>query len=106
MDSTSTLSREISSQLTRKVVREVAASAPTITREEIERWLIERIASLSASRADAIGIDRPFADFALDSALVISVTNELSRWLGKELSVTLFWEYPTIEELAKNLVSA
>lgn len=97
---------EVGSPFDGEAMRQEPAGTPNVTHEEIERWLIERISNLISLDADAIVVDRPFADFALDSALVISITNELSRWLGREISVTAFWEFPTIEELANNLVSA
>lgn len=74
------------------------------TREGIERWLIARVAALAHIPAEDVRTDLPFAEFSLDSSVIITVTQELSRSLGQELSITLFWEFPTIAELTRALV--
>ncbi|MEX0731425.1 MAG: acyl carrier protein [Aquisalimonadaceae bacterium] len=68
--------------------------------ESMEDWLISRFAQLAGVSPDEIDIDRPFADYQLDSAVAVTMTKEFSAWLGRELSITLFWEYPTIRSLA------
>jgi acyl carrier protein len=76
------------------------------TNEEIEGWLIERIATLSNMETQEVDRDRPFADFSMDSSVIITVTQELSRWLDEEISVTIFWELPTIRDLVRGLTAA
>jgi acyl carrier protein len=70
---------------------------------DIECWLVERFAQLANVEPSEIDSDRPFSDYALDSSVAVTVTAEFSRWLGSELAITLFWEYPTIRSLAAGL---
>jgi len=70
------------------------------TQEEIESWLVQRFAQISQVGANDIDVDRPFADYELDSAVAVTVSQELSAQVGQTLPITLFWEYPTIASLA------
>jgi acyl carrier protein len=71
--------------------------------EDIQNWLVERFADLSQVTTQEIDLDRPFVDYQLDSALAVTVSRELGSWLEQELSITLFWEHPTIRTLAEAL---
>ncbi|MFC4161437.1 acyl carrier protein [Chitinimonas lacunae] len=68
--------------------------------EAAEDWLVQRFASLAQVAPAEIDLDRPFADYRLDSAVAVTISGEFSRWLGQELPITLFWEHPTIRSLA------
>ena len=70
---------------------------------EIETWLLDRFAKLADIAPDDIDVDRPFADYQLDSSVAVTLTQDLSRWLARELSITLFWEYPSIRDLSSAL---
>ena len=50
-----------------------------------------------------IDISEPFAHYGLDSVHAIRLTSALAAWLGRELSPTLAYEYPTIELASKHL---
>ena len=41
-------------------------------------------------------INEPFVSFGLDSAQAVGLAGDLEEWLGKKLSPTLVWDYPTI----------
>jgi acyl carrier protein len=71
--------------------------------EDIQAWLIVRFADVLQVPPEDMDPNRPFADYQLDSALAVTVSRELGEWLEQELSITLFWEYPTIAELASAL---
>ncbi|WP_394821444.1 acyl carrier protein [Pendulispora albinea] len=73
---------------------------PARDRGAIEEWLVDKMASIANLSRDEVDVGRPFADFQLDSSVAVSVTNQLSVWLDRELPITLFWEYPTIAVLA------
>ena len=70
---------------------------------EIEAWLVEQIATRLKQPASEIEIHKPFSDFAVDSVLLIGLTGELEDWLGTSISPTLFFNFPTIAELAVEL---
>jgi acyl carrier protein len=73
------------------------------TYDEVEAWLISQLAALSEIDPEAIDLDRPFIDYHLDSSVAVTLALELGRWIGRELSPTLFWEYPNISVLAAAL---
>jgi acyl carrier protein len=73
------------------------------TQEEIANWLVRRFAQLAQVGPAEIDVERPFADYELDSAVAVTVSQELSAQVGKSLPITLFWEYPTIASLSSAL---
>jgi acyl carrier protein len=81
----------------------VAERGASRSANEIEHWLVARFAQLANVEPSEIDSDRPFSDYALDSSVAVTVTAEFSGWLGKELTITLFWEYPTIRSLSSAL---
>jgi acyl carrier protein len=54
---------------------------------------------------EQIDIRTPFSDFGLDSRTAVRMSGDLERKLGRRLSPTLFWDFPTIEVLARHLHS-
>ncbi|MCC5600913.1 AMP-binding protein [Nostoc favosum] len=76
---------------------------PTLTEKEIQTWLISHLSIYLKIPPDEIDIQEPFTGYGLDSAVAVSLTGELAQWIGCELEITLFWEYPDIETLAKFL---
>ncbi|MEH2387653.1 MAG: AMP-binding protein [Nostoc sp.] len=77
---------------------------PNLTEKAIQTWLISHLALYLNIPPDDIDIQEPFAAYGLDSAVAVSMTGELGQWIGCELGIILFWEYPSIETLAKYLV--
>ncbi|AFE06196.1 hypothetical protein COCOR_05112 [Corallococcus coralloides DSM 2259] len=84
---------------------EETTTTPGRSREQVENWLVNRIAEVAGLSQDAVDIQSPFVDYRLDSAVAVTVTAEFSRWLGRELPITAFWEYPTIQSLAGAVAS-
>jgi acyl carrier protein len=74
-----------------------------LDRDAIEHWLVQRFAHLATVPVESIDVDRPFADYQLDSAVAVTVSRELSAQVGRDLPITLFWEYPTISYLSAAL---
>jgi len=73
------------------------------SRDEIQTWLITQVAErLKVNRRD-VDIRKPFAHYGMDSVQAVSLSADLEDWLGRELSPTLAYEYPTIEALARYL---
>jgi acyl carrier protein len=73
--------------------------------DEIEHWLITRFAEALNVEPERIDVTSPITDYQIDSSAAVTVTNELSEWLGASLPVTLFWEYPTMRSLAVDLAA-
>jgi acyl carrier protein len=79
------------------------AAAPrstAATQEDIESFIARRLAERLAVRLEEIGLNQPFSGLGLDSIKAVEFLTELERWLGRTLSPTLFWNYPTIADLA------
>lgn len=72
--------------------------------EEIQDWLINRLATWLLLDPEEIDIEQPFASYGLTSITAVTMTGDLEDWLGVELSPTLAYEYPTIAALASRLV--
>lgn len=73
------------------------------SQESIEEWLVHRFAGLADLSPADIDVNRPLADYQLDSAVAVTVSMELSARIGRDLPITLFWEYPTIGSLSSAL---
>ena len=52
-----------------------------------------------------IDIRDPFAAFGLVSREVVELTAELEDWLGRRLSPSLLYDYPSIEDLTQHLIT-
>jgi acyl transferase domain-containing protein/acyl-CoA synthetase (AMP-forming)/AMP-acid ligase II/acyl carrier protein/ubiquinone/menaquinone biosynthesis C-methylase UbiE len=82
-----------------------AAGASQRSRQEIECWLVERLAKHLNLPAEQIEITQPFARYGIDSVTLVSVAGELQTWLGCEISPTLLYNEPNIAAVARSLAS-
>jgi amino acid adenylation domain-containing protein/thioester reductase-like protein len=73
--------------------------------EEIQTFLVTRIASILEMEASSIEPHQPFTYYGLGSVQAVSLTGDLETFLGRKLSPTLAWDYPTIELLANHLAN-
>ena len=69
----------------------------------IQNWLAEKLAALTGIELLRIDLHKPLAYYGLDSREASRLTAELATLLGRPLSPTLFWEYPTPAELVHHL---
>jgi amino acid adenylation domain-containing protein len=76
------------------------------SRDEIAGWLRTRIAGPLGIRADEVDTRRPFASFGIGSLQAVRLAAELEEWLLRQLSPTLVYDYPTIDDLANFLAGA
>lgn len=74
-----------------------------LTQEIIQDWLVDRLSAYLKVPPHNIDIRVPTAEYGLDSSVAVSLTGQISIWLGLELEPTLFWEFPSIESLAAHL---
>ena len=73
------------------------------TRNEIENWLIEwLIKEANISRED-MDLDKPFADYHLDSLTTVELSYDLEEFTSKKLDVTAAFNYPTINKMSAHL---
>ncbi len=71
--------------------------------EAIAAWLVDKLAGPLGLPASEIDPTRPFANFGLGSLRAVGLAGELEEWLGRPLSPTLLYEYPTVESLSRHL---
>ena len=81
-----------------------AADSPTA--ETIKSWLVSRLSELLGIESGEIDVREPFASYGLGSTEMVSLSGELAEWLGRQLSTTLAYEFPTIETLARHLAGS
>ncbi len=71
--------------------------------EAIASWLISKVAEQLQVLQEKIDIRQPFVNYGLSSLAAVRLSGKLQEWLGRQLSPTLFYDYPTIEVLAQHL---
>src|SRR2546421_12667769 len=75
------------------------------TVEDIQAWIVAKLAEYLHMKAGDIDIHEPFATYGLASVDAVGLSGELEEWLGRELAPTLLYDYPSIESLGKYLVA-
>ncbi|NUM52062.1 MAG: SDR family NAD(P)-dependent oxidoreductase [Candidatus Hydrogenedentes bacterium] len=73
------------------------------SKEAIQAWLIEHVAAELGVDRSAIKPSAAFDDLGMASRDAVTISGDLEDWLGKKLSPTLLWEYPSIAQLAAHL---
>ncbi|HVB38647.1 MAG TPA: MupA/Atu3671 family FMN-dependent luciferase-like monooxygenase, partial [Vicinamibacterales bacterium] len=66
-------------------------------------WLTTRIAAVTKRAADRIDPDAPFSSFGLDSVTIVSLSGDLSAFIGHDLPPTLLYDFPSIASLSARL---
>ncbi len=84
---------------------EQPASNAALDAEELQEWLIDRIAGRLMLPTHRIQADAPFIELGLSSLDAVEITNDLSAHVGMTLSPTAIYQYPTIAVLAKKLAN-
>ncbi len=80
----------------------------TDTREKIEiieRYLINHVAKITKASSARINSGMTFKGLGIDSLMAVQLRNLLESTLSLKLSVTKFWEYPSIREYSEYLYS-
>ncbi|MCZ0730511.1 type I polyketide synthase [Mycolicibacterium iranicum] len=71
--------------------------------DSIRHWLVDYLVTNIGCSPDEIDLDAPLNDLAVGSSDAVVLTGELSELLGRTVSPVEFWQYPTINALAKFL---
>ncbi len=74
----------------------------------VESWIISQLAQRLRTAPAAIDLDKPFADYGLDSVAAVELVHALRTWLqsnGRDstIEVTDLWDFPTIAALTRHL---
>ena len=70
------------------------------SRSAITSWLTAKVAAPLGMRPDDVDIRAPLAGFGIGSLQAVRLAAELEEWLGRKLTPTLVYDYPTIDALA------
>ena len=76
------------------------------SRDALERWLAELVASAVDLEPGTIDVEAPFDRYGIDSAAAIGLTEELEQRLGVPLEPTVLFDHPTIRSLSGFLTRA
>jgi acyl-CoA synthetase (AMP-forming)/AMP-acid ligase II/acyl carrier protein len=79
----------------------IAPRAHSVTRAEIENWLIERIAARLRLPMAQVQVTMPFIEFGMGSVDAVEIAGELEGWLGRRISPTAIYNYPNIAALTQ-----
>ncbi|OAN26395.1 type I polyketide synthase [Mycolicibacterium iranicum] len=71
--------------------------------DSIRHWLVDYLVTNIGCSPDEIDLDAPLNDLAVGSSDAVVLTGELSELLGRTVSPVEFWQYPTINALARFL---
>jgi acyl carrier protein len=72
---------------------------------EIEAWLLRRLQSRLGAGAEVVDRHMPFSYYGLDSIDAVELAAELEDWLGRPVSATLTFDYPTVSAVASYLAA-
>lgn len=70
------------------------------TPEDIERWLIDKLAVELEIPASEIDPERTLQEYDVDSLKAAGFVGAIEAEVGTALPETILWEYPTLRELA------
>ncbi|MEA2664110.1 MAG: phthiocerol/phenolphthiocerol synthesis type-I polyketide synthase, partial [Candidatus Eremiobacteraeota bacterium] len=76
-----------------------------MSRAEIERWLVVRLAERLGLAPESIETDQPIFAYGIDSVFATALSAELSERLGRPLDPTVLFEFPTIELVSAYLTT-
>lgn len=80
-----------------------SGNPPSPCSDAISQWLVSKLAEELQIDPEEIDIHEPFTSYGISSVLAVSLSGDLEDWLGRPLSPTLVFDFPTIEALAKHL---
>lgn len=80
------------------------ATAPTTVRD-IQQWITSWLAQALQLTPQQIDPQRPFADYGLDSAMAVEFAQQLGNCMGKDIEMTLAWNFPSIAAAAAYLAN-
>ena len=82
-----------------------AAVSEPVTMEELEAWLLARIAARLRVRPETLARDLPITSFGLDSLGAVELANDVES-LGTVLRMEVLLQGPTVAELARTVFAA
>ena len=78
----------------------------SVDRATIAQWMASLVAEALEIEPADVDFDLPLSSLGLGSRDLIALSGELEARLGRPLSPTLMWEFPTIALLAGHLAQS
>jgi phthiocerol/phenolphthiocerol synthesis type-I polyketide synthase E len=72
---------------------------------EIQQWLLTKLSEMLAIDPASIDITAPLKNYGLHSVNAVGLSGDLEQWLGRTLSPTLLYSYPSITQLVTFLAN-
>ncbi len=92
---------ETGADLAAQIAGAVAGERPALMLDHVRATA----AALMGYREDQIAVDLPLTDQGFDSLMAVELRNKLGRDVNRDLPVSLFYDYPTLEKLAGYLLN-
>lgn len=70
---------------------------------DIQRWLVQYLASVLKLSPETIDARQPFSSYGLSSRESLELIGDLEDWFGSDCADTLIYDFPTIERLSGHL---
>lgn len=74
-----------------------------MTPQLIADWLVTYLARCLSVQSKEIDVTLSFDCYGLDSKRAATLVSDLSEWLGRELELSVFYDYGSIAELSNYL---
>jgi acyl carrier protein len=78
-------------------------SAALMTKDDLHDWLVDAIARKLQIDPEEIDAAVAYDRYGMDSVAAVELTGELEKRLGRRLSPTLMYDYPTVDALSRHL---
>ncbi len=76
-----------------------------ISADELQQWLMQTVARLCNVTAESIHLTEAFTRYGLDSMRGVELSELLSTFLGKSLSPTLVYDFPSIDKVVTHFTA-
>lgn len=76
-----------------------------LTAHDLEIWLLTKLSAVVGAPLGELDANAPFAQYGLDSASAVALSGEIATELKMDLEATLFWDHPTVADLAEHLAT-
>ena len=70
----------------------------------IESWMTEWLIVRGGVDPNDIDLEKPFADYGLDSMSAVEMSGEIEDWSGVELTPVVAWNHPTVSRMSSFIV--
>ena len=88
----------------------VLETLKSLSREEREEFLIEKLQGICGKimgfeKDQLLSVDKAFREQGADSLMIFSMRTAINKLLGTDINVSVFFNYPTIVNLAEYLLN-